>query len=318
MIFVLPHRCNRPVARCLCIGIAALLTTGLGTAAFTDDRTDARRAEQPAKPNRDESGWQKVFRKMAADYEMVSDGGPSRKFPLKPVPLLRWSQPVRGGDDGAVYLWLDEGRPAVIGSIFAWPLPDGARVVAHELHALTTVPMHSSYQGKEVWWLSEPALDFRPVPGAPAPAATPPLRLSQMRTLGREFTARSIDRKESEWELRLLGQPLYRYEIDSARGSGAETERRVDDELLDGAILSFVQGTDPEILLIMEARRDRTRSFWQYALARFSDLQLIVKHQDVEVWRVGNSVYADSKAPYFVRNVDQRKPPADQEAPPDE
>jgi len=62
---------------------------------------------------------------------------------------------------------------------------------------------------------------------------------------------------------------------------------------------------------VLEARHEGTKSYWDYALARFSDLQLIVKHKGADVWRVGNSQFEDKTAPYFVRNVEQRKPPAD-------
>ena len=247
------------------------------------------------KADAEETGWQSLFRAMAADYEIGTVEKAPRKFTLRAAPVLRWSQPVRGGDDGAVYVWLDQGRPAVIGSIFAWPLPDGVRVVAHEMHALTLAPMCAVYQGKQVWSVEEPALGMKRIPEAPAPAASAPQRLAQIRTLGREFAATSIDRDNREWELRLLGHPLYRYEV------------REHPELLDGAILAFVQGTDPEILLILEARREGDQPYWQYALARFSDLKLIVKRHDLEVWRVPNSTYDDRKAPYFVRNVDRRK-----------
>jgi hypothetical protein len=245
----------------------------------------------------DDSGWQKVFRAMAADYEIGSDEEPSRKFSLRTTPVLRWSQPVRGGDDGAVYVWLDRGRPAVIGSIFAWPRNDGLRVVVHEMHAFTSAPMRAAYKGSDVWALEKPALEFKRASGAPAPAASAAQRLAQMRTLGREFTANSIDRDDREWELRLLAQPLYRYEL------------KDHPELIDGAILAFVQGTDPEILLILEARRDGDKSYWQYALARFSDFKLFVKFDGAEVWRVPNSTFGDNKAPYFVRDVETRPPP---------
>jgi hypothetical protein len=247
----------------------------------------------------DEGGWQKLFREMAEDYEMTATDKSPRKFLLQAAPVLRWSQPVRGGDDGAVYVWLDEGRPAAIGSIFAWPLPDGDRWVAHELHALTMIPMNASYRGQDVWSLEKPALEFKRVPNAAAPLSTAKQRLTQMRSLGREFTARSIDKNEREWELRLLGQPLHRYEL--------KDHPELPDGLLDGAILSFVQGTDPEILLILEARREGDKAYWQYALARFSDLQLIVKHNDDEVWRVPYATFDQNKAPYFARNVERRK-----------
>jgi len=282
----------------------------VGTASADDD-SDKKTTRQKEKPAGDETGWQKIFREMVGEYVIAPAEDTSRKFLLRSAPVLRWSQPVRGGDDGAVYVWLDEGRPAVIGSIFAWPLPDGVRVVAHEMHALTTTPMRASYQGKEVWSLEKPALEFKRLPGSPPPAPAATQRLAQMRTLGREFTARSIDRKEGEWELRLLGQPLYRYEIKERSKADDGNERPESIELLDGAILSFVQGTDPEILLVVEARREGSKSYWEYALARFSDLKLIVKHKETEVWRVGNSQTDDNKAPYFVRKVEQRKPPAD-------
>jgi hypothetical protein len=171
--------------RCLGKIMLALALLTAVSPALADDNAAAKNASKPEKPNGDDTGWQKVFREMAADYEIVAEGEIPRKFPLRPAPVLRWSQPVRGGDDGAVYVWLDEGRPAVIGSIFAWPLPDGVRVVAHEMHALTTAPMRAQYQEKEVWSLEKPALEFKRIPGAPAPATAPNQRLAKMRTLGR-------------------------------------------------------------------------------------------------------------------------------------
>jgi hypothetical protein len=249
-------------------------------------RSDDRGADDPG------AKWQRVFRDMAGDYDIVAHDETARKFTLRSAPLLRWSQPERIADGGAVYVWLDEGRPAVIGTMFAWPF-NGKPVVAHEMHALTLGPMRASYQGREVWTLQKRALDFNPVPGAEAPANTATKRLAQIRTLGREFAASSINGETArESELRLLAQPLYRYEL------------KDHPDLQDGAILSFVQGTDPEILMILEARRDGSDTFWQYALARFSDRGLVVKYKDKEVWRVGGSVQNDNRAPYFIRSVD--------------
>ena len=268
-----------------------------GTLALAEEPEKKDASGAPAQKDGDDSGWQKVFRAMAADYEIGPVEGPSKKFELRTAPVLRWSQPVRGGDDGAVYVWLDRGRPAVIGSIFAWPRDDGLRVVVHEMHAFTSGPMQAAYKGSDVWALEKPALEFKRASGSAAPAASAAQRLAQMRTLGREFAANSIDRDDREWELRLLAQPLYRYEL------------KDHPELIDGAILAFVQGTDPEILLILEACRDGDKSYWQYALARFSDFRLLVKYNGAEVWRVPNSTFGDSKAPYFVRDVATRPPP---------
>src|SRR5262249_28266409 len=57
-----------------------------------------------------------------------------------------------------------------------------------------------------------PATRLAATPGAPPPAVSAPQRLTQMRALAREFSATTRDQNEAEWELRLLPQPLYRYE----------------------------------------------------------------------------------------------------------
>ena len=81
--------------------------------------------------------------------------------------------------------------------------------------------------------------------------------------------------KRARWELRLLPQPLYRY-------------KSTDPDVLDGAVFAFVTsaGTDPEALLVLEARKpaDKDRPVWHYAVARFTDLNLWVRHKGKEVF----------------------------------
>jgi hypothetical protein len=277
---------------------AGCLTMTAGFSFAQEKPSPPKPTADDARPAETETGWQKLFREMAGNYEMCSAGNERRAYSLRSAPVLRWNQPVRGGDDGAVYLWLDSGRPAVIGTVFAWPMADGNRQVVHEMHALAAESLSAKYMGQEVWSLAKPALEFKPVPEAPVPAESAPQRLAQLRTLGREFTARSIDDKGGPWELRMLSQPLYRYELKDPT------------DLVDGAILAFVQGTDPEILLILEARREKKQLHWEYALGRFSDRPLVVQHNKTEVWKVPGSTFNDNRAPYFVRNIEQRKPPA--------
>ncbi|MAG94065.1 MAG: hypothetical protein CMJ48_09980 [Planctomycetaceae bacterium] len=54
-------------------------------------------------------------------------------------------------------------------------------------------------------------------------------------------------------QLRRLSQPIYRYESDNAN-------------LLDGAMFAFVQGTDPEVFLLLEARSKGNNHQWEFAL----------------------------------------------------
>ena len=56
----------------------------------------------------------------------------------------------------------------------------------------------------------------------------------------------------------------------------------------DGALFAFVTsaGTDPEALLVIEARKPAHADgpVWHYAIARFTDLQLWVRHKGKEVF----------------------------------
>lgn len=71
----------------------------------------------------------------------------------------------------------------------------------------------------------------------------------------------------------MLPQPLYRYE-----------SRRSD--ILDGAVFAFVQGTDPESLLLLEAFQKGNGFEWQFAFARRTSGELEGRHQDAVVWHV--------------------------------
>ena len=70
-----------------------------------------------------------------------------------------------------------------------------------------------------------------------------------------------------------MPQPLYRFEKTSS-------------DLLDGALFSLVNGTDPEVLLLIEARRTANGFQWQYALARLSTRELQVTYDGQKVWSV--------------------------------
>jgi len=78
-----------------------------------------------------------------------------------------------------------------------------------------------------------------------------------MRELARRFSCRLMHDDGNSEELRFLPRPLYRY----------KTERK---DLLDGALFAFVQGTDPEVILVLEVAREQGQFEWRYVLTRRS------------------------------------------------
>ena len=203
-----------------------------------------------------------------------------KKLELKKEPVFEWSNPTRQGvQQGVVFLWLRDGRPAAIGSIFSQPQDKPAgRQVIHEFHALDTEKLLVTRpKGSLNEWKPQAGLARKELTDAPAPAATPAARLIQMRRLAQEFTGYETDAEGKQWDLRLLPAPLYRYPAKSG--------------VVDGALFTLVStaGTDPEVLLIIEAREEGGKARWEYACARFSDRNLYVKRNDKDIWSMVRS-----------------------------
>ena len=203
----------------------------------------------------------------AARYTVTVGGEPAD---LRPEPLLRWTNPIRKTADGAVYLWTRDGRPAAALCVYVT-----ARGLDHEWQSLSEGRAAATYPGGADWTPDGPGLAFRPLPEAPEPAETAIGRLVQMRALARRFSA-TVNRPPEAQEVRLLPQPVYRYPEGTP---GA----------VDGAAFAFVQGTDPEVLLLFEVRVEGGRKAWHHAFARMSGNHLECRDGDAVAWSVENT-----------------------------
>ena len=72
----------------------------------------------------------------AAEYTIYRDASRKDRVEFRREPVLVCSDPVRGGGDGAVFVWTYRGRPEVIGTIFSFP-STGPRKLYHEFHSLS-------------------------------------------------------------------------------------------------------------------------------------------------------------------------------------
>jgi hypothetical protein len=250
----------------------SLLIVAGGIALGQQETAKTPRAE--AKPKSGESSKAiDDFKVDAAEYVIRLASRPKDKLVLREEPLLHWGNPARTGEDGAVFVWMLDGRPEVIGSVFTYRLPKAIHR-KHEYHTLAAGPLAAEYRGERVWAPTSAGVAFQPVPDAPDPAETPRLRLSQMKNLARDFSATLVDLEARRADLRLVPQPLIRYEPK-------------DKQILDGALFSFALGTDPEVLLLLEARSStpKDRPVWQFAFARYHYVDLKAFHKGREVWR---------------------------------
>jgi hypothetical protein len=189
--------------------------------------------------------------------------------------LLNWTNPVRQQERGEVFVWLLEGRPLAIGSLFTYEY--NAKVYEkHEFHSLSTKALRSTYSGKLAWNPKVPGIQWHNVQDSPEPARTHTARLLQMRQISRPFRAELVSPMDDRTELRLVSRPLFEY---AAPQEG----------VVDGAIFSYTVATDPEVLLLVEAYDEKSadgspRGGFRYAFARFHYWNVNVYDGDQKIW----------------------------------
>jgi hypothetical protein len=234
--------------------------------------------------------WRAFYQQRAEAFVVTRD---DRPLELVPEPVQAYSNPVRSAaQHGTIHLWLDQGRPAAIGSI--WSAIDRKnseqRNVCYELHSLSESPLSLLYDNKRVWAPEEPGLAWQPLSGAAAPAKTRAARLTQMRRIVSELKP-VLEGGESE--LRLLPQPVYRY--------GEKLE-----DAVDGAIFGYVMGTDPELFLLLEARPVAGKEpQWMFSPIRFTGGGLKMMQGEKVIWQSEKWVYERHKIYDFLFGVER-------------
>jgi hypothetical protein len=215
-----------------------------------------------------------------------------QKLEFHSVPLLFYTNPVRTNDQhGAIFLWTEKGRPAVLGSIWSGvPRADAAvRNITHEWHSLLEDPdVRAVRNESELWRSGEAGIAWLRLTDAPTPSENRNTRLVQMRSLARRLSP-GITEQERESELRLMTQPLYRYPADV---TGA----------FDGALFVYCLATDPELILLVEAREAKPKTFeYQAALARFGNLAMTVADGERTIWSCERGKPGRSDGKYYLK-----------------
>ena len=212
------------------------------------------------------------YQQQAAEYEFFLDEARQQKLELVEKPVMRWTS---DGNLGAVWVWTRQGRAEVVGCLGAYVNGAGKLEGFHEFHSLTLKPLQPVRIGTVRSWESrKPGVEPKLLADADEPAATDKLRLIQMRNLAREFTAQMRSGQNTH-TLRLTPAPLFRYQSTNP-------------DVLDGALFSYLwdNGTDPEVLLLLEALKTADGPRWHFAPVRFTWREVWVTHGDRELWRV--------------------------------
>jgi hypothetical protein len=216
------------------------------------------------------------MRQLAQAVRIYGDMSERRKpAELLPDPIVRYDDQPRFMPDATLWAWGRRGRPIAALKVELYTVAEGDNRRLYGLVSLSPGLITAEGEGWE-WSARKPGVELQPLRDAPAPADSDQGRLVQMRQLARRFSGFQKEPEPStrgRMELRLLPRPIHRY---SDPESGLE----------DAAMFGLAFGTNPEVLLLIESRRQgESAATWCYGLARIGGAEVFVKLDAREVWK---------------------------------
>jgi len=234
------------------------------------------------------------MRQLARAFKVVAIEG-NKRTPLQLAidPLHRWTDPTRQNSDGVLWAWRSSGRPIAVLAIEPQPA-----IWSFEFVSLSTGRVEAN-NGTVRWEPTSAGVEFHEMPDVAPPADGAAERLRQMRDIVKRFSAREFWHVTGiHYPLRVLPHPIDRYSNATAG-------------LVDGAVFIFANTTNPEVILMIEARRHRKGApTWSYASAPLTTAAPTLMFDRKEVWSSASKFGYLSGEPYFFGQWDR-----DQSAP---
>lgn len=190
-------------------------------------------------------------------------------------PVFRYDDQPRKFIDATMWIWTDGERPVACQKV-------EARLHQSTLQpqwgycftSLTAEKLAVRWSADRQWESQEAGVAFEPLPSAPRPDARDRQRKLQARELARQFSGRVLidPRTKSSAEMRLLPRPIYEY---------ADPQS----EVLRGAVFGFeTNGTNPDLLVLLEVRGNAGAEAWHFAPARMTTGGITLDHSEKTVW----------------------------------
>jgi hypothetical protein len=235
--------------------------------------TCGQEAERPADAER--AAHLARMKALASSVDVFAEPGkPDSKAKLLSEAVLRYSDNTRQNNEASLWIWGTAGRPSAIMAIEFYPNQRLGPRWLYEIASLSTGRICAERGADLKWTAKEPGLKLQPIVNAELPASQPNRRLAQMKSMRDRFSAYERATVEGRIELRPLTSPLHRYS-DSALG------------VVDGAIFSFANGTNPEVLLVLEATESDDKAGWNYGFVQLTGEAVKGQLDGKEVWEQG-------------------------------
>jgi hypothetical protein len=223
--------------------------------------------DDPARPS--SAARLKFLQQLLRDTRVEStEEGDERELKFQMTPLLRYNDTPRRIADSVIFRLGTRGRPI---ALVTAELHDGnGRQFVLNQEFLAIDDARIKLQRDTFRWQppKDAQVKFQRLEADLLPADTARARLAQFKQLAGRFTSRE-EWRGVEMELRVLPTPIDRY-VPSDKPNA------------DAAIFAFVQGVNPEAVLLLETDGKE----WSYAWARLAAARVTAKLGDKVVWDV--------------------------------
>jgi len=246
-------------------------------------------AREPADPSTAERSRVAAAQIRRCEATLPAAEGAERE-PLERIdhPLMTYGDPARSNDNGTLWAWGRSGRPRCFLELYQ--SGNNRREWIHAITLTSTDLVRVMAPEGNQWTPQSHAWKPVAVEGMTV-APSERLRLRQMKEIAGRLAGHEFwDPDNSRYELRLLVQPVHRY---------ADPEQ----EIVDGTTFVLAHGTNPEILVFVEAAGPSSeKAQWQIAATRLGSAELHLALDDREIWTVPRTpnVVGQPSDPYWL------------------
>jgi hypothetical protein len=231
-------------------------------------------ADETSKNEEKRARMLKQMTDLAAEAKLILKNA-RREPKLVPQPVFRYDDQPRRFIDATMWVWTDGGRPVAFEKVEAMIHRDtGEAQWGYCFTSVSEDQVAIHWNETRDYHTTQAGTEFKPLEGAPEVFAKESQRKRQARDLAKGFAARVVidPKNNTTQEMRLLTTPIYEYTDEKTK------------EYSGSVFALSTNGTNPDLLVLLEPREGGGKLQWQIAPARMTSGGVTLNYRDKKVW----------------------------------
>jgi hypothetical protein len=237
-----------------------------------------------------------------AAQTVVTFAESDREIEFGQTPVFRYADQPRNFVDATLWVWTSGGRPVAFQKVEAMDFGETQSPMWQFCFSSISEDLVSAgWPSGRPFRATEPGVAFQALNDAPAVAGGAGQRRRQARQLARGFSARIVTDpvNNTTQEMRLLSTALHEYD-------DPQTNQYL------GAVYGLsTNGTNPDVLILLEVRQHGAQHAWHFAPARMTSGAVTLDYRDETVWQTKWLNAGEGPFPTWTYFVSPRTPPDD-------